>query len=224
MIAGNAFLATVIGGYLFARTRRTRDAPGPRGDARPPERCRADERGTREALARSARAWETERAHVPVDLAAGTRDFRVALERGSPWTLGAAESAEAPNIEVRERCGRPRGTTSLSRGTASGCGVREDAPGKCRRNACSSLYKRKYPPRSVEVSKKAVATFFMTGAHTKRDVKKAEKANCVVRRSRVSRDLSACIARTPKKAKPKMARRAATRRKTGRHSTRGVDL
>ena len=172
---GNAFLATAIGGYLFARTRRARDAPGPRGDARPPERRRADERGTREALARSARAWETERAHVPVDLAAGTRDFRVALERGSPWTLGAAESAEAPNIEVRERCGRPRGTTSLSRGTASGCGVREDAPGKCRRNACSSLYKRKYPPRGVEVSKKAVATFFMTGAHTKRDVKKRKR-------------------------------------------------
>lgn len=177
MIAGNAaLLATAIGGYLFARTRRTRDAPGPRGDARPPERRRADERGTREALARSARAWETERAHVPVDLAAGTRDFRVALERGSPWTLGAAESAAAPNIEVRERRGRPRGTTSLSRGTASGCGVREDAPGKCRRNACSSLYKRKWKyPSKRRSFEKGVATFFMTGAHTKRDVKKRKK-------------------------------------------------
>lgn len=177
MIAGNAaFLATAIGGYLFARTRRTRDAPGPRGDARPPERRRADERGTREALARSARAWETERAHVPVDLAAGTRDFRVALERGSPWTLGAAESAAAPNIEVRERRGRSRGTTSLSRGTASGCGVREDAPGKCRRNACSSLYKAEMEI-SLEASKfrKRPTTFFMTGAHTKRDVKKRKK-------------------------------------------------
>jgi hypothetical protein len=226
VIAGNAaFLATAIGGYLFARTRRTRDAPGPRGDARPPERRRADERGTREALARSARAWETERAHVPVDLAAGTRDFRVALERGSPWTLGAAESAAAPNIEVRERRGRSRGTTSLSRGTASGCGVREDAPGKCRRNACSSLYKAEMEI-SLEASKfrKRPRDVFHDWCSYETRCKKAEKANCVVRRSRERATLPPA-SRERKKAKPKMApRRAATRRKTGRHSTRGVDL
>ena len=105
----------------------------------------------REEVGRSGR--KRRRAHVPVDLAAGTRDFRVALDRGSPWTLGAAESAEAPNIEVRERCVRPRGTTSLSPGTASGCGVREDAPGKCRRWE-SDASGNEISPRSVEVSKK----------------------------------------------------------------------
>ena len=113
-----------------------------------------------------------------MDLAAGTRDFRVALERGSPWTLGAAESAEAPNIEVRERCVRPRGTTSLSlerragaafvkTRRASAVGWEYDASG----NEISSSV---LEGRSVEVSKKEKVQndFHVTDAHTKRDVEK----------------------------------------------------
>lgn len=102
----------------------------------------------------------------------------------------------------------------------------EDAPGKCRRNACSSLYKAEMEI-SLEASKfrKRRRDVFHDWCSYETRCKKAEKANCVVRRSRERATLPRSPAsRERKKAKPKMARRAATRRKTGRHSTRGVDL
>ena len=65
----------------------------------------------------------------------------------------------------------------LEPGTASGCGVREDAPGKCRRVGMRCEWKRNIllRPRSVEVSKKGKkyrTNFHVTDAHTKRDVEK----------------------------------------------------
>jgi hypothetical protein len=80
---------------------------------------------------------------------------------------------------------------------------------------------------SLEASKfrKRPTTFFMTGAHTKRDLKKRKKQTVSFGGRANARPFHVPPAsRERKKAKPKMARRAATRRKTGRHSTRGVDL
>jgi hypothetical protein len=64
----------------------------------------------------------------------------------------------------------------LEPGTASGCGVREDAPGKCRRVECDASG-NEISSSVLEASKfrkreKYRTNFHVTDAHTKRDVEK----------------------------------------------------
>ena len=178
VIAGNAFLASASGGYFLARMRRTRDAPGSRGDARPPYRRRRGR--TRDA--RNVRASENEKSARTGGPSNG--DTRLQSCPGKGQSVDFGRSRESCGTE--HRSSREMWSTSRDDKLQPKSGERvwrsRRRAGQVPSSANAMQSRRKYPSkrRSCRVGPTCELTIFVTDAHTKCEVKK-RKSDFVVR-------------------------------------------
>lgn len=166
VIAGNAFLASASGGYFLARMRRTRDAPGSRGDARPPYRRRRGR--TRDA--RNVRASENEKGARTGGPSNG--DTRLQSCPGKGQSVDFGRSRESCGTE--HRSSREMWSTSRDDKLQPKSGERvwrsRRRAGQVPSSANAMPSRRKYP--SKRRSFERTEAIFVTDAHTKREVKK----------------------------------------------------
>ena len=166
VIAGNAFLASASGGYFLARMRRTRDAPGSRGDARPPYRRRRGR--TRDA--RNVRASENEKSARTGGPSNG--DTRLQSCPGKGQSVDFGRSRESCGTE--HRSSREMWSTSRDDKLQPKSGERvwrsRRRAGQVPSSANAMPSRRKYP--SKRRSFERTEAIFVTDAHTKRDVEK----------------------------------------------------